>query len=341
MAPTNKAAVLPQASAHPLVIQESEYPTVGKGEIIIKVAAIAINPMDWMIQTLGDGLFSWLSYPFIGGTDVAGTVAEIGPDVTDFSVGDRVLGLGIGFVAREGAFQEYVAVHTNLASRIPDSLSFADASVLPLGLTTAAGALYEPGNLELAYPSLDPKPTGKTLLVWAGASSVGTNAIQLAVASGYEVITTASPKNFDYVKSVGASQVFDYSSPTVVQDLIEAFKGKTSAGGLAIYPGFEDKVFEVVLASEGAKVVIAAMPLAEDKVPAGIERARGIFAGTIKDNEVGGIIFNKFVPEALAAGKFRALPPPVVVGEGLESLQEAVDKLKGGAASAKKLVVTL
>jgi NADPH:quinone reductase-like Zn-dependent oxidoreductase len=66
-----------------------------------------------------------------------------------------------------------------------------------------------------------------------GSTSVGSNAIQLAVAASYKVITAASPKNFDYVKKLGASQVFDYHSKTVVHDLINAFKGKTIAGALA------------------------------------------------------------------------------------------------------------
>ncbi|KAG8158736.1 hypothetical protein KVR01_011179 [Diaporthe batatas] len=340
MAPPNRAALLTKAKEYPLKIDVVELPTAGEGEIIIKVAAIAINPMDWMIQTLGDDLFSWLQYPFIGGTDVAGTVVEVGPGVTDFEVGNRVLGLSIGFVPREGAFQEHVAVRYNLASIIPDTLGFADAAVLPLGYTTAAGALYEPGNLELEYPTLNPTPKGKTLLVWAGSSSVGTNAIQLAVASGYDVVTTSSPRNFEYCKSLGASQVFDYNSPTIVQELVQALEGKTLAGGLAIFPGSEQFVFEVILKSQGAKVVVAAMPLAEDKIPAGLDRAKGVFAGSIKDNEVGAIVFNKYLPEALTSGKFRSLPAPEVFGQGLESLQGAVDKVREGL-SAKKVVVTL
>lgn len=340
MAPSNRAAFLTKAKDHPLKIGPADLPTAGEGEIIVKVAAIAINPMDWMIQALGDDLFAWLQYPFIGGTDVAGTVSEVGPGVTNFSVGDRVLGVSIGFVAREGAFQEHVAVSSNLASAIPAPLSFAEASVLPLGYTTAAGALYERGNLELEYPSVDPTPRGTTLLVWAGSSSVGTNAIQLAVASGYDVVTTSSPRNFDYCRSLGASQVFDYNSPTIVQDLVQALEGKTLAGGLAIFPGSEKFVFDVVLKSKGAKVVVAAMPLADDQIPEGLDRAKGIFAGSIKDNEVGTIVFNKYLPAALAAGKFKTLPAPLIVGEGLESIQGAVDKVKAGV-SAKKVVVTL
>lgn len=341
MALSNKAALLIEPKAYPLRIESSKYPIPGSGEVIINVSALAVNPMDWMIQTLGDDLFSWLQYPFIGGTDVAGTIAEVGLNVTDFKVGDRVLGTTIGFESREGGFQEYVAANTKLISIIPSTLRFADATVLPLGYTTAAGALYEKGNLELDYPTADPTTKGKTLLVWAGASSVGSNAIQLAVASGYEVVTTSSPKNFEYCKSLGASRVFDYHSPTIAQDLIAHFTGKTIAGGFAIFPGSEKIVFDVVANVKGDKVVVCAMPLDANKIPRGIDRAKGIFAGTIKDNEVGGIVFNQFLPKALATGKFRCLPPAKVVGQGLESVQLAVDELKSGGISAQKLVVTL
>jgi NADPH:quinone reductase-like Zn-dependent oxidoreductase len=99
--------------------------------------------------------------------------------------------------ACEGAFQEYVVLRTNLVSPIPESVSFEQASVLPLGLSTAACGLYMKDYLALQLPSVKTAKgsTGQTLLIWGGSTSVGANAIQLAVNSGYEVITTASPKS--------------------------------------------------------------------------------------------------------------------------------------------------
>ncbi|KAI0097427.1 GroES-like protein [Hypoxylon sp. NC0597] len=292
MAPTNKAAILSKPKAYPIMIGSSPYPTPGDGEIVVKVAAAAINPIDWYIQIMGEELFAWLQYPYIGGSDVAGSVVEVGPNVSKFKVGDRVLGFAAGFKPQSG-----------------DDLDYTDASVKDF--------------LALDYPSLKPKPNGKTLLIWAGASSVGTNAIQLAVASGYEVYTTSSPKNFDYCKELGAARVFDYHSPNITQDLIEAFKGKICAGGFAIQLGSEGVVFEVVDKSEGAKI------------------AKMVFAGTLKDNEVGPIIFDQFLPAALAQKKYQCLPKPLVVGHGLEHVQAAIDQGKSGAVSARKLVITL
>ena len=160
-------------------------------------------------------------------------MVEVGSSVSRFAKGDRVLGHAVGMASQrdcDNAFQKYTVVLEHMASPIPSSLSFEHAAVLPLGLSTAAVGLFQKEYLKLQYPSVHPKPTGKTLLVWGGASSVGSNAIQLAVAAGYEVITTASPKNFDYVKKLGASQVLDYHSKSIADELVDIFKGKTIAG---------------------------------------------------------------------------------------------------------------
>ncbi|XXG98267.1 hypothetical protein Hte_004590 [Hypoxylon texense] len=338
MAPSNSAAFITEPRKHPMEVGSSPYPSAGNGEIIVKVAATAVNPMDWYIQLLGERLFNFLQYPYAGGSDVAGTVAEVGPGVTNFKTGDRVIGLCAGFDQRSGGFQNYVAIEAKIAAHIPADLSYTDASVIPLGLSTAACGLYQKDYLNLDPPSLNPKPNGKTLLIWAGASSVGSNAIQLAVASGYEVFTTSSPKNFDYCKSLGAARVFDYKSPNVTQEILDAFKGKTCAGGYAIQQGSEKIVFEVVGKSEGAKFVAAAMQVPE--VPAGIE-AKMVFGSTLKDNEVGPIVWGQYLPAALAQKKFKPSPKALVVGHGLEHVQTAIDQGKSGAVSAQKMVITL
>lgn len=109
-------------------------------------------------------------------------------------------------------------------------MSFEQAAVLPLAISTAAAGLYEKDHLNLQHPSLNPKSTGQSLLIWGGSSSVGALTTQLAKASGYEVVTTASPRNFDFVKSLGADHVLDYNSKTIVDELVDLLKGKTVAG---------------------------------------------------------------------------------------------------------------
>jgi NADPH:quinone reductase-like Zn-dependent oxidoreductase len=129
-----------------------------------------------------------------------------------------------------GAFQLYPVAKEITTAPIPDSISYEQAAVLPLAISTAAAGLYQKGFLELPYPTLDPKPTGKTILVWGGSSSVGAITIQLAVASGLEVISTASARNFDFVKALGAKRVFDHSSATVVEDILAVLKGSDFVG---------------------------------------------------------------------------------------------------------------
>jgi NADPH:quinone reductase-like Zn-dependent oxidoreductase len=102
-------------------------------------------------------------------------------------------------------------------------------------------------QLALSLPTIPhPKPRGKTLLIWGGATSVGCNAIQLAVAAGYEVITTSSPQNFELMKKLGASQVFDYKSKTVIPDITGAFKGKTTAGALTMGTGAAEACLDIL-----------------------------------------------------------------------------------------------
>lgn len=112
----------------------------------------------------------------------------------------------------EGAFQKYPVISADLAVKIPANISYEQAAVVPFGLATAASSLFQKGFLALDLPTVPARPSnGKTLLVWGGSSSVGCNAIQLAVLAGYEVFTTVSPRNFELVKKLGASQVFDHN----------------------------------------------------------------------------------------------------------------------------------
>jgi NADPH:quinone reductase-like Zn-dependent oxidoreductase len=148
-----------------------------------------------------------------------------------------------------------------MASPIPNPLSYESAAVLPMCLSTAACGLFQKDYLALQYPTVPPKPTGKSLLAWGGATSVRSNGIQLAVAAGYEVITATSPKNFDSVRKLGASQAFDYNSKNIVDELIDAFKGKTIAGAIACVgtEGVLEACADTLLKSKGDKFIAACM----------------------------------------------------------------------------------
>ena len=370
---SNNAAWL-LAMRAPLQVQAAPYTPPRDNELVVKNRAVAINPVDWLKQSLGNLMFSWIKAPFVLGSDLAGEVVEVGKDVTRFKVGDRVLGHAVGMDAKrnsaaEGAFQAYTVVLEHMASPIPDAMSFEAAAVLPLGLSTAACGLFQKDQLALAHPSNTPTSTGQTVLIWGGSTSVGSNAIQLAVAAGYEVITTASPKNFAYVKKLGASHAFDYKNPSVVSDVTAALRGKRFAGALAIGQGSAAYCLDIVAACAGKKFVsMASAPVAFDKVPEGSGRIaalfmvvlqmiffggslgvksllRGIrtnfiFGTSLMNNEVSRAVYEDFLPRALASGAFAAAPEAHVIGRGLDQVQVAFDLQRQGM-SAKKVVVSL
>ncbi|KAH8880421.1 GroES-like protein [Thozetella sp. PMI_491] len=345
--PSNRAAFVPEVGK-PIEVKEAPYTPPEANDIVLKNHALAVNPVDSASAVRGPRLFPWLKFPIVLGGDVAGEVVEVGSAVTDFQVGDRVVGFAAGFgtsgTARFG-FQEYTVLYANNATLLPDSITYERAVVLPLTLTTAINGLYEKTQLGLPLPSLHPEPSGKTLLIWGGATSVGCSTIQLAVASGFDVIATSSPANFPLLKRLGASQVFDYKDANIVENLVKAFEGKTSAGAFSI-AGVDpksrqdaaDACYEVLSRTQGAKFVALAGH-APGPVPDGIT-SRFVAPGDYATQETIKFVFRNYLPGALAAGKFVPAPEPKVVGQGLESLQTALDMVLGGV-TASKVVVTL
>lgn len=335
--PSNTAAYLTATKA-PLQVKSAPYPTPADDELIIKTHAIAFNPVDYGLQERGPETFPWLTFPTILGFDIAGQVLSVGPLVTKFKVGDRVAGLAAG------GLQEYAALSEHLTASIPDSLSWEQAAVLPMGVSVSTKLLFHKDMLGLDHPSLKPTRKEETVLIWGGSTSMGSCAIQLAVAAGYQVITTASPHNFDYVKALGANQVFDHSSPTVKEDLIAAFKGKTIAGAVANGAPLKDGPFivetcaDVVRSCHGKQFV--AMTMAPTWGPS-FEGVQCKFCEPLRgDKELASAVFHEYLSEALDVGSFRAMPIAEVVGTGLESAQTALDILKQGV-SAKKIVITI
>lgn len=335
--PSNTAAYLTATKA-PLQVKSAPYPTPAEDEIIIKTQAIAFNPVDYALQEHGPETFPWLTLPSILGFDVAGEVVSVGPLVTKFNVGDRVAGLAAG------GLQEYVALSEHLTASIPRSLSWEQAAVLPMGVSVSTKMLFHKDMLAMDLPSLDPTHKDETVLIWGGSTSMGSCAIQLAVAAGYEVITTASPRNFDYVKALGASRVFDHSSPTVKEDLLVAFKGKTTAGAVANGAPLKDGPFIVETCAEVVKSCPGKRFVAMTMVPSWGPSFDGVqckFSEPLRgDKELASAIFHGYLSEALEKGSFRAMPKAEVVGKGLESAQNALDILKQGV-SAKKIVITI
>ncbi|KAH9896291.1 zinc-binding oxidoreductase CipB [Xylariomycetidae sp. FL2044] len=347
MAPINYGAYIEAPMQRPIVVREAPYPQPGHNQLLIRTKAVAMNPADGAM--LGMDLFK-LVYPAIGGTDVAGEVVEVGAGVTRFKPGDRVCAMATGVtkkVSAESAFQEYMLTNESHTTRIVGSMSYADACTIPLCFATAAASMYQKDFMALRYPSPEEPPVSapgsEVILVWGGASNVGLNAIQLGVASGYEVVTTCSPKNFDMVKKFGASAVFDYNSATVVADVIAALKkgGKKFAGccdAVAVNGAFERQV-EIAGQLDGSKFIATVRPRPEGEVLDGGVTAKFAWATSIFGNEVGEALVGNFLPRALELGKYQTCPA-LVVGNGLDKVEGAIDRLAEGV-SGQKVVVTL
>jgi NADPH:quinone reductase-like Zn-dependent oxidoreductase len=176
---------------------------------------------------------------------------------------------------KHAAFQLYAVTNEITTAPIPDSLPFEQAVVLPLSISTAAAGLYQKGYLELPYPTTDVTPSGKTILVWGGSSSVGSSTIQLAVASGLEVVSTSSAANIEYVKALGAKHVFDHSDLKVVDEVVAVLKGTDFVGAYDAIslPDTLQSTSQVVHKLGGGKLATVLVP--SDSLPSDVTVLRG------------------------------------------------------------------
>ena len=181
-----------------LVLEEVPRPQAGVGEVLIRVHAAGINPLDWKARA--GHVQAWLPHrlPLIPGWDVSGVVEEVASDVTAFEVGDSVYGM-LDFM-RDGAYAEYVAARTlNLALK-PKSIDFTQAAAVPLASLTAWQSLFETAGLR----------SGQIVLIHGGAGGVGHFAVQFAKWKEAKVIVTASAANENFLRQLGAHEVIDY-----------------------------------------------------------------------------------------------------------------------------------
>jgi NADPH:quinone reductase-like Zn-dependent oxidoreductase len=332
---SNRSAFVDSANS-PLRIAESDIPAPGAFDIIVRNHAVAVNTIDPAQQ----GGFQVKKWPIVPGHDLAGEVHAVGSGVTRFKRGDRVIGHSWQFFTNEpgdGAFSLYCRIPAANAAILPDSVAYTEGVVLPLAIDTAAAGFYQEGYMGLEFPSLDSSKAGskgEVVVVYGGSSSVGCAAIQLAVNAGYRVFATASAANFDLCRECGASQVFDYKSPSIAEDIAAAlgqdrFIGLYNAIGI---PESFDVVTPIMEKLGGGFVANTKPP---GKLPESINANFVLGVG-----ESGFPVWEGFITEALAQGKFKCLPKARIVGKGLESLQKAFE-IREGAVTAEKIVVEL
>ena len=175
---------------------EQPLPKVGPGMVLVKVKAASVNPVDWKIMSGGLDAVMDLQFPAIPGWDVAGVVESVGIDARQFTPGDEVIAYGRKDYVHGGSFAEYIALPERLLARKPETLNWNESAGLPLAGLTAYQVLNRLGL-----------KAGETVLIHGGSGGVGSLGIQIAAALGAKVIATASEKNHDFLRSLGAEPV--------------------------------------------------------------------------------------------------------------------------------------
>ncbi|KAH7323240.1 chaperonin 10-like protein [Stachybotrys elegans] len=333
-------------------VQEVRIPKLREDYILVKVNAIGLNPTDWKhidnaIADVGSRI----------GCDYSGTVVEVGPKVTkDFTKGDRISGVAHGgdrVQLENGAFANYIVVKGDIQIKTPQNISDEAAATLGISFTTVGQGLYR--TLGLPLPT-EPADSKDYILIHGGSTATGIYGIQYARLSGYKVIATSSPHNFDYLKSLGAEEVFDYNSPTAGADIREHTNNTLRLGwdctgsGAAIIAGG--------ISSKGGKYasIIPVDKAAVLKVNPNIDGPHSTLMYSVfgerfvKGSETPAKPeefefakkFSEITRQLLADDRLKA--PRVFLnrgGSGLDSALKGLDELRQQKVSGGKLVYTL
>ncbi len=189
----------------PLEITEMPMPTPSAGQVLVRIAASGLNPLDTKIRA-GNAAHARHPLPLVLGIDLAGTIEAVGAGVSAFKAGDEVYGMTGGVGGLQGSLAQYAAVDADLLAHKPARLSMREAAALPLGFITAYSGIVDRARLQ----------AGQTVLVQGGAGGVGYLAVQLARALGATVFATASARDSDSVARCGATPI-DYRAQSVEQ----------------------------------------------------------------------------------------------------------------------------
>jgi len=329
-------------------IQDVPLPKLRDDYILVKVKAVALNPTDWKHITV-PGLAEQ-GKGCTAGCDYMGTVVQVGPKVTkSFKPGDRVAGFthGVNAVEKEdGCFAQYAVAKGDVQCKLPDNLSDEDAATLGVGVTTVGQGLYQ--SLGLPLPGSGQK-ADYPLLVYGGSTATGSLAIQFAVLSGAKVVTTCSPRNFPFVKALGAAEAFDYNDPECAKKIREYTDDKLTKVFDCISEGDSPKISSEAISSKGGVVSYLLNPKhdrtdVENKATLGYTitgEAFKFFGGMDvpakpQDFEFGKT-FWELATKLLASQQLTVHPTKVGSG-GLQGVLKGLDELREGKVSGVKLV---
>ncbi|KAJ6783821.1 hypothetical protein PWT90_10556 [Aphanocladium album] len=321
-------------------------PTITDDEILVKVTAVALNPTDFKHIDLfsPDGA--------VVGCDYAGVVVKVGGSpvaANAWKVGDRVAGwVHGGLFPDRGSFAEYLKVDADLAWKVPEGVS--DLAATTYGVSAATAMLGLNKHLNVPWPSATPAAAatgGEPIFIYGASTGAGLYAVSLAKLAGRTVVATASPHNFDLVKSHGADAVFDYKSPTAAADIKAAYPNlKQAFDGISENGTVE---FTAGVLQPGGTVVVLLPPKATeiDGVKILPILAYTLFGREFHILPPHGPKFPASEEDRAALNKFYGLLPglvgalkPIPVKElsgGLENLAEGLSLLREGKVSGTKL----
>src|SRR5436309_13582836 len=261
--------------ANQLKLEQIPQPEPQEGEVLVRVYAAGVNPVDWKLRAGWMKNFWPSTFPYVPGADLAGVVEKVGSGVTSFQAGQEVFGR-----SSQGSYTEYGIAPANTLALKPKSLSFDEAATIPVGATTAWQGLFDHGNLQ----------SGQRVLILGGAGGVGLFAVQFAHWKGAHVISTASTRNVDFVRSLGAETVIDYTKTHVEDEVHDIDLVFDTVGGAALTTAWP------TLKRGGTLVSIAGQPDAAKARELGVRTANfsaqvtsellGTFAQLIDEGQI-------------------------------------------------------
>ena len=239
MGETMRAALIRTYGSNDVVeIEDVDRPEPGSGEVLVKVHATGVNPIDWKIRD-GAGQRLGMTLPIRMGGELAGTIEALGPGVGGFEPGDPVFGM-----VRSGAFAEYAVAKAADMVRTPSNLDFVQAAALPLAGSTAWQALFDEAGLT----------AGQRLLITGSSGGVGSLAVQFAKAAGAHVTAVASARNEAFVRGLGADAFIDYTAQPFEQAAHDVDVVFDTVGGETFQRAFR------TLRTGGFMVTVVAFP---------------------------------------------------------------------------------
>ncbi|KIJ60387.1 hypothetical protein HYDPIDRAFT_170285 [Hydnomerulius pinastri MD-312] len=339
MSSQQQKALFLQSKQGKFAVGQRNIPKPGQGQLLVKIHSTALNPVDYKIQETGIFVEN---YPAVLGSDIAGTVEEVGEGVHNFSKGDKVFAHG-SFADDQSSYQQFAIAVADFAAKIPNNLDFDHAATVPLAYDTAAVGLYS----EKLGAGLTPpwaqggkgKYSGKPILIVGGSSSVGTYAIQLARESGFSpIITTASPAHESYLKSLG---VTDFISRHLSGEELTAALNKVTKAPVEIVfdaislPETQQAAW-TALAQNGT-LILTLQPVVKEDQGKGRRVVATHGSPHAQANQALGQASWKILEEWLKTGvikpnRFEVLP------NGLNGIDEGLQRMRAGKVSGTKLV---